>query len=53
MNRTRKEATVKRYRYDSNDQLRQQLQLIVDAYNHARRLKTPQGLTPYEYIASI
>ena len=53
MNRTLKEATVKRYHYDSHDQLRQHLRLFVDAYNHARRLKTLHGLTPYEYIASM
>ena len=50
MNRTIKDATVKRYHYDSHDQLRQHLQLFIDAYNHARRLKTLRGLTPYEYV---
>jgi transposase InsO family protein len=35
MNRTIKDATVKRYHYDSHDQLRDHLQLFVDAYNHA------------------
>ena len=39
MNRTIKDATVKRYHYDSHDQLRAHLHLFVDAYNHARRLK--------------
>ena len=50
MNRTIKEATVKRYHYDRHDQLRQHLQDFIDAYNFARRLKTLKGLTPYEYI---
>ena len=50
MNRTLKEATVKRYHYESHDQLRSRLQLFLDAYNHARRLKTLRGLTPYEHI---
>src|ERR671921_484259 len=50
MNRTIKDATVKRYHYDSHDQLRAHLNLFVDAYNHARRLKTLRGLTPYEFI---
>ena len=45
MNRTLKEATVKRYHYDSHDQLRKHLQLFVEAYNYARRLKTLHGLT--------
>ena len=53
MNRTIKDATVKRYHYDSHNQLRQHLQLFIDAYNRGRRLKTLRGLTPYEYIARI
>ena len=50
MNRTIKEATVKRYHYDSHDQLRRHLADFVDAYNFGRRLKTLKGLTPYEFI---
>ena len=50
MNRTIKEATVKRYHYDSHDQLRQHLADFIAAYNYARRLKTLRGLTPYEFI---
>ena len=50
MNRTIKEATVKRYHYDTHDQLRQHLADFVAAYNFARRLKTLRGLTPYEAI---
>jgi len=50
MNRTIKDATIKRYHYDSHEQLRDHLQLFVDAYNHAHRLKTPRGLTPYERV---
>lgn len=50
MNRTIKEATVKRYHYDSHDQLRRHLADFADAYNFARRLKTLKGLTPYEFI---
>jgi transposase len=50
MNRTIKDVTVRRYHYDSHDQLRTHLQLFLDAYNHARRLKTLRGLTPYEFI---
>jgi transposase len=53
MNRTIKDATVKRYHYDSRDQLQQHLQLFIDAYNHGRRLKTLPGLTPFEDIARI
>ncbi len=49
-NRTLKDATVKRYHYESHDELRAHLQLFLDAYNHARRLKALRGLTPYELI---
>ena len=50
MNRTLKDATVRRYHYDSHDQLRAHLQLFLEAYNYARRLTTLRGLTPYEFI---
>jgi len=53
MNRTLKEATVKRYHYGSHDQLRQHLHTFLMAYNFAKRLKTLRGLTPYEYICKI
>ena len=53
MNRTIKEATVKRYHYDSHTQLTAHLRDFIDAYNYARRLKTLRGLTPYEYICKI
>jgi transposase InsO family protein len=53
MNRTIKEATVKRYYYETHDQLRSHLDNFVAAYNFARRLKSLKGLTPYEYICKI
>ena len=53
MNRTIKEATVKRFHYENHDQLRQHLGDFIDAYNFARRLKTLKGLTPYEYVCKI
>ena len=53
MNRTLKEATVKRYHYESHDQLRQHLAAFLAAYNFAKRLKTLRGLTPYEYVCKI
>ena len=43
MNRTIKDATVKRYFYETHDQLRT---------NFARRLKTLRGLIPYEFICN-
>ena len=51
MNRTIKEATVKRYHYDSHSQLEAHLADFINAYNFGRRLKTLKGLTPYEFIA--
>jgi hypothetical protein len=50
MNRTIKEATIRRYHYDNHGQLADHLQDFINAYNFARRLKTLQGLTPYEFI---
>jgi transposase InsO family protein len=50
MNRTIKEATVKRYHYDNHRQLETHLNDFIAAYNYARRLKTLRGLTPYEFI---
>ena len=53
MNRTIKEAAVKRFHYDHHDQLRGHLADFIGAYNFGRRLKTIKGLTPYEYICKI
>ena len=50
MNRTLKEATVRRFHYETHDQLRRHLDDFVQAYNFARRLKSLKGLTPYEFI---
>lgn len=53
MNRTIKDATVRRYSYDTHDQLRAHLRHFPDAYNYARRLETLRGLTPpYEFIGT-
>jgi IS30 family transposase len=53
MNRTIKEATVKRYYYQSHNHLKPHLQAFLMAYNFAKRLKTLKGLTPYEYICKL
>jgi hypothetical protein len=50
MNRTLKEATVQRYHYDTHRDLREHLEAFLNAYNFAKRLKTLNGLTPYEHI---
>lgn len=52
MNRTLKEATVRRYYYSSYDQLREHIAAFVNAYNYAKRLKTLKGHTPHEYIVN-
>jgi hypothetical protein len=46
MNRTLKEATVRRYHYETHRQLREHLEAFLNAYNFAKRLKTLRGLTP-------
>ena len=53
MNRTLKDATVKKYYYQTHSQLKEHMQTFLMAYNFARRLKTLNGLTPYEYICKI
>ncbi len=50
MNRTIKEANVKRYHYDHHEQLERHLVDFINAYNYGQRLKTLKGLTPYEFI---
>lgn len=47
VNRTIKDATVRRFHYENHDQLRQHLVDFVAAYNFGRRLN---DLTPYEFI---
>jgi hypothetical protein len=53
MNRTLKEATVKKYHYETHDPLKQHLHTFLMAYNFAKRLKTQKGLTPYEHICKM
>jgi transposase InsO family protein len=53
INQTIKEATVKHFHYESHEQLRMHLADLMAACNFARWLKTPIGLTPYEYIVKI
>ena len=50
MNRTIKAAAVKRYHYETHEQLKEHLAQFLAAYNFAKRLKTLRGLTPYEHI---
>jgi transposase InsO family protein len=50
MNRTLKDATVRRYHYSTHQQLQLHLDAFLNAYNFAKRLKTLNGLTPYQAI---
>ena len=53
MNRTIKDETVKRYFYQTHDELRTHLRDFVDAYSFARRLKTLRGSPPMSYLQSV
>jgi len=53
MVRTLKEATVRRYFYETHACLRAHLGTFLTAYNFAKRLKSLRGLTPYERICQL
>jgi len=53
MNRTIKDATVRRFYYDTHNTLRTHLATFLDAYNFAKRLKSLRGLTPFERICQL
>uniref|UniRef100_UPI0023559428 IS481 family transposase n=1 Tax=Pseudoalteromonas sp. TaxID=53249 RepID=UPI0023559428 len=53
MNRTLKEATVKKYHCKTHEELKKHLANFLDVYNFAKKLKTLKGLTPYEKIVCI
>jgi len=48
--RTIKDATTKRCHHEAHEPLRAHLDPVLDARNHARRLKTLKGLTPAQFI---
>ena len=50
MNRTIKEASVKKHYYKTHDNLKEHLRSFIDAYNFAKRLKAHKGLTVFDYI---
>ena len=50
MNRTIKDATVKKYHYETHDKLNEHLQHFIEAYNFGKRLKALKGLTVFDYI---
>ena len=49
MNRTIKEATIRRYRCADHGHLGD----LLDAHDFARRLRTLGGLTPVEFICKL
>jgi len=53
MNRTIKDATVRRFYYATHDSLRAHVAVFLDAYNFAKRLKSLRGLTPFERICQL
>jgi transposase InsO family protein len=53
MNRTIKEATVRRFYYETHERLRAHLATFLDAYTFAKRLKSLRGLTPFERICQL
>ena len=50
MNRTLKDATVRRYHDETHDEPRAHLGDFVNAYDFAKRLKALRGFTPYEFV---
>ncbi len=52
MNRTLKEATIRRYHYRDEAALNTHLQNFLRAYNGGKRLKKLRGKTPYEFVCA-
>ena len=50
MNRTLKEATVKKYYYKTHIEIKEHLYNFVDIYNCVKRPKALKGSTVYDYI---
>ena len=50
MNRTIKEATVKKYYYENYEKLQKHLNMFLNAYNYAQPLKVLRGATAYEKV---
>jgi transposase InsO family protein len=53
MNRTIKDATVRRFYYETHDSLRAHVATFLAAYNFGKRLKSLRGLTPFERICQL
>ena len=53
MNKTLKEATVKKFYYKTYRDLDKHLALFINAYNFGKKLSALQGKTPYEAIVDF
>ena len=49
-NRSIKEATVKKYYYETHSMLERHLQAWINVYNYAQPLRSLKGLCPYEKV---
>jgi len=52
MNRTLTEATVKTYYSQTHQPLKEHLHAFLMAYNSAKRLKPPKGLSPMSTLVN-
>ncbi len=50
MNRTIKDATIKKYHYDSQTQFKQHLYDFLNVYNFTKKLKALNFKTPFQFI---
>ena len=50
MNRTIKEATIKKFYYQHHEKLQEHLEAFIETYNYAQPLKALEGMTPYEKV---
>ena len=50
MNRTIKEATVKQYHYDTLEQMQSHLDMYLNAYNMAKKLRALKYKSPIEFL---
>lgn len=52
MNRTVKEATIRRFHYETSAELNTHLQSFLAVYSYAKWLKRLKSLTPYEFVCA-
>ena len=52
-NRTIKESTIKKHHYSSFEEIDKHINLYLNAYNYAKKLKTIKFLTPIEKVVEV